>query len=110
MASLFNEDATICIQGMEDYAITGRDKLSEVFRRVNAKYTSRPFVHNHVVEIEGPDRATGVCYYEILEGRQEGGFLAAGYYRDEYRKVDGQWKFQSRKIHMVTDFDRQSDK
>ncbi len=110
MASLFTDDATICIQGMEDYAITGRDKLAKVFRRVNAKYATQPFIHNHIIELEGPDRATGVAYYEILEARQGGRYLAAGYYQDEYLKVNGQWKFQSRKIHMVTDFDRLPDK
>jgi uncharacterized protein (TIGR02246 family) len=109
MAGLFTEDATICIQGMEDYAITGRDKLAKVFKRVNARYASQPFIHNHIIELEGPDRASGYSYYEILE--QEGStYLAAGYYRDEYRKVDGEWKFQSRKVHMVTDFDRAPDK
>ena len=105
MANLFTEDATISIKGMEDYAITGRDKLVKVFRRVNAKYASQPFIHNHVVDLEGPNRASGYAYYEILE--QEGSrYLASGYYRDEYRKVDGLWKFQSRKVHMATDFDR----
>ena len=110
MASLFSEDGTVCIQGMEDYAITGRDKLAKVFRRVNAKFAAEPLIHNHIVELEGPDRATGVSYYEIHEARQDGRFMAAGYYRDEYRKVDGHWKFQSRKIHMVTDFDRLPDR
>jgi uncharacterized protein (TIGR02246 family) len=110
MANLFTDDATICIVGMEDYAITGRDKLAKVFRRVNARYSSQPFIHNHIVDLEGPDRASGYAYYEILE--QDGSrFLAAGYYHDQYRKgVDGQWKFQSRTIHMATDFDRAPDR
>jgi uncharacterized protein (TIGR02246 family) len=109
MAALFTEDATICIEGMEDYAITGRDKLAKVFKRVNARYASQPFIHNHIVELEAANRASGYAYYEILE--QDGStYLAAGYYRDEYRKVDGQWKFQSRKIHMATDFDRAPEK
>jgi len=110
MANLFTEDATICIQGMEDYAITGRDKLAKVFRRVNAKYATQPFIHNHILELDGPDHATGVAYYEILEAREGAKYLAAGFYRDEYRKVGGQWKFQSRKVHMVTDFDSAPDK
>jgi uncharacterized protein (TIGR02246 family) len=105
MADLFTADATICIVGMEDYAITGRDKLAKVFRRVNTRYASQPFIHNHIVDLEGPERASGYAYYEILE--QEGSrYLAAGYYHDQYRKVDGHWKFQSRTIHMATDFDR----
>ena len=109
MANLFTQDATICIQGMEDYAITGRDKLAKVFGRVNARYSSLPFIHNHIVELEGPDRANGYAYYEILES--EGSkYLAAGYYRDDYRKIDGLWKFQYRKIHMATDFDRVPEK
>jgi uncharacterized protein (TIGR02246 family) len=105
MANLFTEDATICIKGMEDYAITGRDKLTKVFRRVNAKFKAQPFIHNHIVDLTGPDRATGYSYYEILEPGDTTRYMAAGYYYDEYRKVDGQWKFQSRKIHMMTDFD-----
>ncbi len=108
MANLFTEDATICIQGMEDYAISGRDKLAKVFQRVNARYSSLPFIHNHIIELEGPGRANGYAY-EILES--EGSkYLAAGYYRDEYRKVDGRWKFHYRKIHMATDFDRVPEK
>ena len=110
VANLFAEDATICIEGMEDYAISGRDKLAKVFRRVNARYAAHPFIHNHVVELTGDDRAIGVCYYEILEGRDGMEYLAAGCYRDEYRKVDGEWKFQLRKIHLATDIDRKPEK
>jgi hypothetical protein len=109
MANLFTEDATISIKGMEDYAICGRVKLAKVFQRVNAKYSSLPFVHNHVIELESPERATGYAYYEILEDRGSR-YLAAGYYRDEYRKVDGQWKFQTRKVHMATNFDTVPEK
>jgi hypothetical protein len=109
MANLFAEDATISIRGMEDYAITGRDKLAKVFARVNARYASQPFIHNHIIELEGPDRASGYSYYEILEGEGEK-FLAAGYYHDQYRKINGEWKFQSRKVHMATDFDRVPEK
>jgi uncharacterized protein (TIGR02246 family) len=110
MANLFTEDATICIEGMEDYAITGRDKLAKVFRRVNARYASQPFIHNHIVELDGPDHATGIAYYEILTTREGTKYLAAGFYRDEYRKVGGEWKFQSRKVHTVTDLDSPPEK
>lgn len=109
MANLFAEDATIYIRGMEDYAITGREKLAKVFARVNARYASQPFIHNHIVDLESPERASGYAYYEILE--DEGNrFLAAGCYHDQYRKIDGQWKFQLRMIHMATDFDRVPEK
>jgi uncharacterized protein (TIGR02246 family) len=105
MADLFTEDATICIDGMEDYAITGREKMAKVFGRVNARYAALPFIHNHVIELTGPESATGVAYYEMLESKEGKRFLAAGFYRDDYRKVDGQWKFHYRKIYMATEFD-----
>jgi uncharacterized protein (TIGR02246 family) len=105
MANLFTEDATICIEGMEDYAIIGRDKLAKVFRRLGARHTTQPFIHNHVIEMNGGDRATGVAYYEIYESNEGVRRLSAGYYRDQYRKVGGEWKFQFRKIHLATDWD-----
>ncbi len=59
-----------------------------------------PFIHNHVVELQGNDRATGTCYVEIRGTRDGKSMIAAGYYDDEYAKVSDEWKFRSRKVHM----------
>jgi ketosteroid isomerase-like protein len=58
----------------------------------------RPFIHNHVVELLGPDRAKGTCYVEVRMLRDGRKWLVTGWYNDEYVKVNGEWKFKSRKI------------
>jgi len=40
VAGHFTEDATTCIQGMEDYAITGRDKARRGFQKDERKVES----------------------------------------------------------------------
>ena len=58
----------------------------------------RPFIHNHVIELLGSDRATGTCYVEVRMLRDGKKWLMTGWYNDEYAKVGGEWKFKSRKI------------
>lgn len=62
----------------------------------------RPFIHNHVVELKGSDRATGTCYVEIRATRNGKSWVGAGYYDDEYAKVGDEWKFRSRKVTMYS--------
>ena len=58
----------------------------------------RPFIHNHVIELLGPDRAKGTCYVEVRLLRDGKKSLMTGWYNDEYAKVGGEWKFKSRRI------------
>ena len=58
----------------------------------------RPFIHNHVIELLGPDRAKGTCYVEVRLLRDGKKWLMTGWYDDEYAKVGGEWKFKSRQI------------
>jgi hypothetical protein len=57
-----------------------------------------PAVHNHVIELLGPDRAKGTCYVEVRLLRDGKKCLMTGWYNDEYAKVGGEWKFKSRQI------------
>ena len=52
-----------------------------------------------MIELAG-DRATGTCYLDLhatLEGRSMTGL---GHYEDQYVRIEGQWKFRSRKLNM----------
>jgi len=80
---------------------TGREGL----RRFTAIYKdslggAKPFhqITNVIFKIEG-DSATGGCYltyYHCKDGKAA--LSAAGTYTDRLRKVDGGWRFESRKV------------
>jgi SnoaL-like domain len=60
------------------------------------------FVGNHLIEFEGEDEAHGIVYcrgyIEPRDGPHPGRFVEqAILYRDRYRRVEGVWKFVSRR-------------
>lgn len=64
----------------------------------------RPYIHNHVVELTAPDRASGRCYLDLRSLERQMEFIGAGYYQDDYVKVRGEWKF-ARRLFTAIRFD-----
>jgi ketosteroid isomerase-like protein len=60
-----------------------------------AEMTPKPFIHNHVIELDGGS-ARGVCSVEIRLVQDGRAYDAAGHYHDDYRKIAGRWRFQRR--------------
>jgi hypothetical protein len=58
-----------------------------------------PYVHHHlsthVIEMLGPDQATGRAYVLVLRAS---GLAEWGRYIDDYRRVDGRWLFARRAV------------
>ena len=80
-------------------AIVGHEALLETYGEMLGGVTFHPFVHNHVVELDG-DRATGTCYLDLratIDGRS---MIGSGLYEDAYARVDGVWRFTSRSLRM----------
>jgi hypothetical protein len=91
---LFTEDGVMEIGGRP--AIRGRPALLESYREMIGGML-QPFVHNHVIELEG-SRASGTCYLDLratVEGRS---MIGAGWYEDEYVRDGEAWRFRSRKL------------
>ena len=44
------------------------------------------------------DEASGICYLDLRAIQEGRGMIGAGYYENRYRRVAGEWKFQSRKL------------
>lgn len=100
IVNLFTEDGSIAIDDPSLPAAKGRANLLKMYKQALSDLSPRPFIHNHVIETQGPDRATGTCYVEIRGIRDGKSIIGAGYYNDEYAKVGDEWKFRSRDVSM----------
>ncbi len=101
IVNLFTEDGSISVPNDPTLlGAQGRASLLKTYKQALGDLAPRPFIHNHVVELTGPEQATGTCYVEIRATRDGKSWIGAGYYDDEYTKVGGEWKFHSRKVTM----------
>lgn len=80
--------------------VLGRGKITE-FMRAGLADAPRPFIHNHVVKLNGTESASGRAYLDLRSGKHNFDWLGTGYYQDEYRKVSGEWYFASRDFHAL---------
>jgi hypothetical protein len=103
LVSLFTEDGTFVVEGLEVEAISrGRAKLRKVYEKAIAELDPRLFIHGHVVDLLGGSRATGRCYVEVFSAKLGMQRVGLGYYEDEYAKVGDKWKFASRRYFLDT--------
>ncbi len=97
MRDLFVPDA-VSSYGGGKYSFKGRDAIVKFLTEAlgNTRITMH---HGHHPEIEltGEDTATGVWALEdlVIDTENDVTIRGAAYYRDEYVKVDGHWKFRS---------------
>ena len=99
IAELFTEDAQVDTPELP--TISGRQAILESYQKMLGTDEFHPFVHNHVVELDG-DVATGTCYLDLratIDGKE---LISSGVYDDRYERVDGTWKFAYRKVTMFT--------
>lgn len=93
IVDLFCRDGTF---RMRNTSFTGSDELRGMYAGGVGGRTHKPFIQNHVIELDGPDRATGRCSVEIRIFQDDKPLTAAGHYIDQYRVEDGRWKLADR--------------
>jgi hypothetical protein len=99
MLELFAEDAVL---ELAEGTHVGRAAIRAFFEGV-AKRTGegraarfvRHFTATHQIDVLSEREARGRCYYAVLTER---GLDHWGRYVDEYRRSDGRWLFQRRKV------------
>jgi len=96
--NLFTEDGSFGTNDPTLPRAQGRANLKSMIGGQLDVSKPRPFIHNHVIELLGPDKAKGTCYVEVRLLRDGKKWLMTGWYNDEYAKVNGEWKFKSRQI------------
>jgi hypothetical protein len=98
--NLFTADGTISTTDPNIPGAQGSEGLRKMISSGLDTMKPRPFIHNHVINLLGPDRATGTCYVEVRLIRDGKKWSLSGWYDDEYAKVGGEWKFKSRRINI----------
>lgn len=101
LVDLFANDGEFVTKGMKrEHRASGRDSLLKLYNGLTqGDLTPRPYIHNHVIDLAGGGRATGRCYVELRNLRNNLEWVGSGYYEDEYVKVGDSWKFKSRTFH-----------
>jgi len=79
--------------------LVGPEAIRETYRAVLPSADLLPFVHDHLIELDG-DRATGTCHLDLRLTRDGRRFLGAGAYEDRYVRAKDGWKFASRRLTM----------
>jgi hypothetical protein len=99
MLDLFTKDGVFVTKGRENESTCrGRDELRAMYQKALGDFTPRPYIHNHVVDLQGASRATGRCYVELRSASRNMEWIGTGFYDDEYVKEGDAWKFASRKF------------
>lgn len=80
--------------------LRGRDELVASYTRAFAENDFMPFVSNHLVELDR-DRARGTCRLDLRATMNGTAMIGAGHYEDEYVRLDGEWRFASRRLRMA---------
>jgi hypothetical protein len=97
--------------GLGPILANGREEVRAFFAKVvpATLREMRHTVHNDRIALDG-DRASGDCYFELTAIDVASGepVMGAGRYIDEYRRVEGAWRFVERKaeIDFIAPLDR----
>lgn len=103
IAGLFTPDVHFCsADGVMD--ARGRQAAVEMFRgRFSVLGPSNHFTHDRIVEFDpgDPDRASGLVLSHAEMQRKGEPMLAAMRYEDAYRRHEGRWCFQARRLSFM---------
>lgn len=93
IVDLFCSDGTF---RMRKFSASGPEELRKMYEGGIGNKTHKPFIQNHVIDLEGPTEASGRCSVEIRIFQDGRAMTAAGHYLDRYRVEDGRWRFADR--------------
>lgn len=82
------------------------DALADLFTRFGCEphVVEMHHAQNPQISVEGPDHASGRwgLYYHLIDTRADRVTQLGGYYEDEYRRVDGEWKISATRFRVTS--------
>ncbi len=101
LVDLFTPEGQFVVRlGERETVARGYDELRAVYLEGLA-IKPRPYIHNHVVELTDERHARGRCYLDLRSEELDMAWVGAGYYDDDYEKVNAGWKFAARVFHIL---------
>lgn len=109
ITNLFSEDA-LCQTDREPWR--GRTEIKKGLEKAFSDFdikneTQYPFLHvvtNQHVELLGENEARGICYLTdnvTQRNKSDSTLLLLGIYKDEYKKINGQWFITKSNLDVV---------
>jgi ketosteroid isomerase-like protein len=100
IGSLFATDASLKLGYLmpNEDAIVGREKIQAAFSGMKTSTTQsqlKQFLHSHIVELTGPDTASGTGMLYACYGLHADSYVVSGKYSEDYVRVTGKWLFQT---------------
>jgi SnoaL-like domain len=98
IGSLFAANASLKLGYLmpDENAIVGREKIQAAFSGMKASTSQsqlKQFLHSHIVELTGPDAASGTGMLYACYGVHADAYVVAGKYSEDYVRVDDAWLF-----------------
>ena len=100
LMELFDDSSVMTLDGVNVY--NGRSEIINIFNNAKGRLNSadvpkyiRHFVATHQIDLESETAARGRCYFAVITHI---GLDHWGRYVDTYKKVDGKWLFDTRKV------------
>jgi len=100
VGSLFALDASLKLGYLmpDENAIVGRENIQAAFSGMKSNTSQsqlKQFLHSHIVELTGPDMASGTGILCACYGVHADAYVVAGKYSEDYVRVDGAWLFKT---------------
>ena len=98
LVGLFVENGSVDFSSVGAGVIEGSDAM-KAFYTTTWPLAVKPFFTNHMIKIDG-NKAKGFCSLENRATRGDESLIGAGRLHDTYEKIDGEWKFSTRRVEM----------
>src|SRR5690349_3734083 len=84
--------------------ITADDWVGMVRSTISGFETTQHLIANHAITFEGPDEGRYTAYLQAQHWMdRERWYLIGGWYENEVRRVDGEWRIASCTLHQTWD-------
>ena len=79
------------------------DALNEFMEKFHTGLKTMHMNGNYVIDDAGPGKAKGRTYVRARLFKPDGALLMrfAGWYNDEFAKIDGKWRITKRQVHTI---------